>query len=70
MLKFASMKKQAAIDLAGSATALAEILGISIGAVSQWGDDIPDARMWQLKVLRPDWFQRDAEATKPTEAQS
>jgi hypothetical protein len=32
------------------------MLGIQRQAVSQWGDEIPQARLWQLKVLRPEWF--------------
>lgn len=50
------MKKQIAIDLAGSASALAEMLGISDSAISQWGEYVPESRVWQLKVIRPDWF--------------
>lgn len=50
------MDKQTAIDLAGGQGRLAELLGITTAAVSQWDDFIPEAREWQLKVLRPDWF--------------
>jgi hypothetical protein len=50
------MKTQNAIDLAGNATALAELLGITPSAISQWGPDLPSARVWQLKVIRPEWF--------------
>lgn len=62
------MKKQDAIDLAGSPTALARLLGITAGAITQWGDDVPDARIWQLKVVKPLWFkqprkQRQAQAS-------
>ena len=32
---------QRAISCVGTATKLAEILGISKGAISQWGDEIP-----------------------------
>ena len=34
---------------------LAALLGISQSAISQW-EEIPLARLWQLKVLRPEWF--------------
>lgn len=37
---------------------LAEILGISPSAISQWGEDMPAARVWQLRVIRPEWFKR------------
>jgi len=59
------MKTQTAIDLAGSASALAELLGITQSAISQWGEDIPQARVWQLRVLRPKWFAK-VPATSPT----
>ena len=49
------MTKQQAIELAGSAMALSKILDIQRQAVSQW-TEIPSARLWQLKVLRPEWF--------------
>lgn len=52
------MKTQDAIRLAGGATALADLLGITVSAVSQWGDDVPQAREWQLRVLRPQWFEQ------------
>ena len=50
------MKKQEAIERAGSPKALADLLGISQSAISQWGEEVPDARVWQLKALRPGWF--------------
>jgi predicted membrane protein len=51
-----NMKKQYAIEKAGSRRALSEILGISQAAISMWGENIPQARVWQLKTLRPEWF--------------
>jgi biotin operon repressor len=51
----AKMTKEQAIKNAGSAKKLAEMLGISRAAVSQW-KAIPQARLWQLKVLQPGWF--------------
>jgi tRNA U34 5-methylaminomethyl-2-thiouridine-forming methyltransferase MnmC len=59
------MKTQDAIKLAGSARALAEILGITGGAISQWPELIPEARVWQLRVLKPEWFADKAPATNP-----
>jgi hypothetical protein len=50
------MTKDQAIALAGTSMALAKMLGIQRQAVSQWGNEIPQARLWQLKVLRPEWF--------------
>jgi hypothetical protein len=49
------MKKDKFIALAGSQTELARILGIHQSAVSQW-KTVPQARIWQLMVLRPEWF--------------
>ena len=49
------MTKEQMITLAGSATALAKMLGISVAAVSQW-KSVPQARVWQLRLLRPEWF--------------
>ena len=49
------MDKQQAIKLAGSQSELARLLGISRGAVHQW-KTIPTGRLYQLMVLRPEWF--------------
>ena len=54
---------QKAIDAAGTRTALAEKLGITLGAISQW-DRIPIQRVPQVEKatgvsrheLRPDFF--------------
>jgi hypothetical protein len=51
------MKTETAIAHAGSPKALAELLGITPSAISQWGEDMPEGRMWQLRVLRPEWFE-------------
>jgi hypothetical protein len=52
----ANMDKAQAIQKAGSAMALAKLLGITRQAISQWGDALPQARVWQLKALKPEWF--------------
>jgi DNA-binding transcriptional regulator YdaS (Cro superfamily) len=49
------MDKQKAITLAGSQSELAKILGITRAAVNHW-KVIPTGRLYQLMVLRPDWF--------------
>ncbi|OOH86268.1 Cro/CI family transcriptional regulator [Comamonas kerstersii] len=62
------MKKQDAIDRAGSSAALARILGIAPAAISQWGEQVPSARVWQLQVLKPEWFsQRKPSIVAPDE---
>jgi DNA-binding transcriptional regulator YdaS (Cro superfamily) len=50
------MDTATAIKLAGTQSALAKMLGITQAAVAQWGASVPEARVWQMKVLRPDWF--------------
>lgn len=49
------MTKHDLIKLAGSQRELAKLLGISQPAVSAW-KQVPQARIWQLKLLRPQWF--------------
>lgn len=49
------MNKHEFIKLAGSQRELAKLLGISQPAVSAW-KTVPQARIWQLKLLRPEWF--------------
>jgi DNA-binding transcriptional regulator YdaS (Cro superfamily) len=49
------MNKERAIFLAGSASKLARLLGVSRQAVNNWVE-LPKGRVWQLRVLRPDWF--------------
>jgi DNA-binding transcriptional regulator YdaS (Cro superfamily) len=51
------MTKQEAIDLAGSQSKLARLLGVTRGAVFQW-KALPQGRMYQLMVIRPEWFSR------------
>lgn len=50
------MSKAEIIAKAGSASALAKLLGISRAAVSQW-ENIPQGRLYQLRILKPEWFQ-------------
>jgi hypothetical protein len=64
------MNTQTAIELAGSAAALAEIFNITQSAVSQWGIDLPDARVWQLRVMKPEWFTQKPPAAPATPAQA
>ena len=59
------METKTAIELAGNATALAKLLGVSISAVSQWTTELPAGRYYQLRVLRPKWFDKAGEPIKP-----
>lgn len=56
------MKTKQAIELAGSVIKLATLLGITRMAIYQWGEDVPQARLWQLKVIKPDWFAIEPES--------
>lgn len=60
------MEKQHAIDKAGSVKALADLFGITPAAISQWGDKVPEGREWQLRVIKPEWFETKAKDDKPT----
>ena len=51
------MTTEQAVELAGSKAALARLLGVTRGAVWQW-KELPEGRMYQLMVLRPEWFDR------------
>lgn len=48
------MKKHEAIALFGGASKLAEALGIRPQAVHQWGDDVPQLRVYQIRCLLKD----------------
>lgn len=50
------MRTAHAIEKAGSQAQLAVLLGITSSAITQWGESVPQARVWQLRVVRPDWF--------------
>jgi biotin operon repressor len=50
------MTKEQLIKLAGSQAELARLLKISRAAVCNW-KEIPKLRVYQLRVLRPEWFE-------------
>ena len=55
------MQTEHAIKLAGGTyKALADVLGITPGAIWQWKGTLPKARVWQLQSIRPEWFIADA----------
>jgi len=45
------ISKTDAIAWAGSQSALADRLGVTPSAVSQWGEELPEGRVWQLAML-------------------
>lgn len=57
------MKTVDVIKYFGSAAALARALNCNRSAVSQWGEDVPLARQFQLQVITKDTLKADF--TKP-----
>ena len=58
------MDKKQLIEKAGNQKALAQLLGISQAAISRW-KTVPEARIWQLKAMKPEWFEAQSEAQLP-----
>lgn len=57
MVHNCGMTKAQAIQLAGSGSELARLLGITPVAITRWKDGpIPQAREWQLRLIKPEWF--------------
>lgn len=50
------MKKADAIMKAGGLGELANLLEITKSAISQWPDEVPSSRLYELRVKRPEWF--------------
>lgn len=49
------------IDAMGGTVAVCTLFDITSGAVSQWRDEgIPEARMFSIRLLRPDLFEKAA----------
>jgi len=45
------------IDAMGGTSKVADVFGITTGAVSQWREDgIPEARLFSIKLLNPKLF--------------
>ena len=44
------------IDALGGTSKVAELFNVTTGAVSQWREAIPDARLFSIKLIRPDLF--------------
>jgi len=59
------MKKLDAIRCAGSKAKLARALGVTPSAVSQWGDELPKQRAWQVRAMYPEWVKRGAKNARP-----
>jgi len=61
------MRTEEAIQRAGNAAELARLLKVSPAAISQWGENVPELRLYQLRDLRPQWF-RSSALTRPKAA--
>lgn len=48
------MTKNEALELFGSIREMAAALGITEQAIHQWGDTVPELRVYQIKVLKGD----------------
>lgn len=51
MVNFQPMKLNEAIRKVGSKAEICRLLKVSASAVTQWGDDVPELRQYQLEVL-------------------
>lgn len=58
------MKTQEAADFFGGKKKLADALGVSASAVTQWGESIPVIRQYQIQVLTKGKLK--AKADKPS----
>ena len=54
-----SMNTSTAVQLAGSKAKLANILGVSRAAVTQYKEKLPMKREIRLRVLKPEWFENE-----------
>ncbi|WP_429077134.1 Cro/CI family transcriptional regulator [Aeromonas veronii] len=61
------MKKQDAIDHFGGVTQLANVLGCSSQAVSQWRDTIPKGRAYQLELLTGGQLKANPTQSRPVQ---
>lgn len=53
MLNVCGMKTADLIRLFGGVTRTAEALGVTKSAVSQWGENVPELRVYKLREQRP-----------------
>uniref|UniRef100_UPI002870330D Cro/CI family transcriptional regulator n=1 Tax=Vibrio rotiferianus TaxID=190895 RepID=UPI002870330D len=51
MVNFRAMKLNEAIKKVGSKAEICRLLQVSASAVTQWGEDVPELRQYQLEVL-------------------
>ncbi|TNJ06647.1 Cro/Cl family transcriptional regulator [Aeromonas veronii] len=63
------MKKQTAIKHFGGANKLAQALGCKPQAISQWGENVPQGRAYQIEVLTSGQLKADPAAPSARPAQ-
>ncbi len=71
-MKISTLTKRQALDIYKKPGLLANALGITVGAVSQWPVDkpIPEAAYLKIRyILKPELFSGDAVVTANTEPQ-
>lgn len=61
------MKKEEVLNHFGSVTAIAEALTVTVSAISQWGDVIPEKQAYRIErhtkgalVVNPDLYKKAA----------
>jgi hypothetical protein len=64
------MKTSEAIQKASSAAELARLLGITRQSINDWKEDVPQGRLYQLMVLKPEWFPEMSKRTRSKAAKA
>jgi hypothetical protein len=64
------MKTRDLVAVFGSLKALGDQFGISRSAVSQWGDEVPERRLNELRGIHPDIDQRIRRAKRRLETRA
>lgn len=62
------MKTSEVIEHYGSKAAIAQALGISKASVTNWGDEPPAGRQYQLQIMTKGRLKADATGNKPKSA--
>ncbi|RJG10949.1 Cro/Cl family transcriptional regulator [Pseudomonas cavernicola] len=64
------MKTKDAAEFFGSRSKLAKALGVFPSAVSQWGDEVPLVRQYQIQVLSKGRLKADQSNGRPAASDS
>jgi len=63
-----SIRKADLIEILGTHVAVAQVLGITRSAVSQWGEFIPELQEYRLRDRNPTLYRRVAARINPPSA--